>query len=202
MFNVLSGLFCALLHCRCIVWKVFKVFFDKTKESGYRSMKTEVFFLFVCFYARRDKLKIKKPSQNLDLYYLLLCHQKRGRMLGFLSLICSFNICISYVIDNVFRCVLTVESYTHLLRHSPHRSYSPSCFVWTEWPLHHFGCPTETVRNEGENKSTGTNYFTGDHEKANNYSWTQIIDNKQREREKVFQSLGKRHRQRKYEYEN
>lgn len=127
-----SGLFCALLHCRCIVWKVFKVFFDKTKESGYRSMKTEVFFLFVCFYARRDKLKIKKPSQNLDLYYLLLCHQKRGRMLGFLSLICSFNICISYVIDNVFRCVLTVESYTHLVRHSPHRSYSPSCFVWTE----------------------------------------------------------------------
>lgn len=60
------------------------------------------------------------------------------------------------------RFILTIGYYTHWVHRSPHRSCSPSRSVWTEWPSHRFGCLTETVRNEGENKSTGTNYFSGE----------------------------------------
>lgn len=74
------------------------------------------------------------------------------------------------------KSAVVVKNDTHLVHHSPRRSCSPSRFVWTEWPLHHFGCLTETARNEGENKSLGTNYWK--EEKANNYGRTQTIDNR------------------------
>lgn len=56
------------------------------------------------------------------------------------------------------KAAVRVKNYTHWVHHSPHRSCSPSRCVWTEWPWHHFGCLTETVRNEGGKKSAGTNY--------------------------------------------
>lgn len=55
------------------------------------------------------------------------------------------------------RSAVVVKNCTHWVHHSPHRNCSLARFVWTEWPLHHFGCLTETVRNERGNKSAGTN---------------------------------------------
>lgn len=100
-----------------------------------------------------------------------------------------------------------VKGDTHWGRRSPHRSCCPSRFVWTGWPWHRSGCLAETARDEGENKSPGTNYCRESTEKANNYSWTQIMDNpvrrvREREGGRSFKVWGKRLRQRKYEYEN
>lgn len=87
---------------------------------------------------------------------------------------------------------VVVQNYTHWEHHSPHRSCSPSRFVWTEWPLHHFGCLTETVRKEGENKSAGTNHRESKRRQTI-IAGPQIIDKQWGE---VFQSLRKRLRQR------